>query len=96
MKKSIINRQAVARLKTLYQSKGIMSCELMFDGCNNWALAFAHKEKRRHYSDLETLSAFTETILACQHCHTILDDRSKTSKEKSDEIFKRLRDDKKT
>lgn len=81
------NREANRLLKIKYENLNIKSCELRFEGCENWALAFAHKEKRRHYRSIDDLASIFETLLACQYCHTILDDRSKTSKEDSDRIF---------
>lgn len=76
-------------LKEIYYDKGITTCELRFKGCwiNN-ALGFAHKKKRKEYlCDPASLGDFNETILACNHCHNIIED----NKELTEEVFKRLR-----
>jgi len=72
----------------LFVDKGITQCELRFKGCFvGFFLAFAHKKKRRDYSSLEELTEFNEVIVACQHCHNIIEhDRELTEKE-----FRRLR-----
>jgi len=86
------NKEANQRLTKLFSEKSIRTCEIRFTGCLvNYALNFCHKEKRRHYNSVEELSDFGNVILGCQHCHTILDDRSKTTKEHSDDIFERQR-----
>lgn len=81
------------KLKPLFQEKGIISCELKLAGClgDNF-MGFAHKEKRVwYYSQPELLADFKQVVLACANCHQVLDNRSKTTKEESDNIFKRLR-----
>jgi hypothetical protein len=87
------NISANKKLKEIYQQKGITRCEIGFQGClGGYMLSFCHKDRRDAYrSNLERLGAFEETILGCQSCHSILDDRSKTTKKESDNIFKRLR-----
>jgi hypothetical protein len=84
-----INIEANKRLKWIYTDYGITTCELRFPGCQgNYMLSFAHKEKRENYRKRpEDLSNFKETLLACIHCHGILDDRSKTTEEKKNQIF---------
>ena len=88
-----INVWANKRLKIIYESEGIMTCELGFRGCTkDYALSFCHKERREAYrSNLSLLGAFEETLLGCLNCHTILDDRSQTTEAEKNAIFKRLR-----
>lgn len=87
------NIAANRKLKKMFGEKGITTCELAFPGCLwDYMLTFCHKEKREAYrGNLERLSAFEEVVLGCQHCHAILDDRSKTTKKQSDAIFRKLR-----
>lgn len=87
------NLNALETLKWFYNDYGITSCELGLDGCmGNQFMGFAHKEKRENYrKNPEGLADFNETLLLCQNCHSILDDRSKTTKEQSDAVFKSLR-----
>jgi len=88
--KTKINAEANLRLDKIYENYPSF-CELKFTGCNNLFIARAHRKKRRFYKTVEELASFYETVLACEHCHTILDDRSQTTQEESDAIFKRLR-----
>jgi hypothetical protein len=87
------NIDAVRRLKWIFNDYGITRCELNFPGCTpDMFLAFCHKEKREWYRIVpKLLYSFKHVILGCQNCHDILDDRSKTTKEESDEIFNKLR-----
>lgn len=68
---------------------GIERCEL----CGGtFGLAVAHKEKREYYRSCpELLYDEKQTALLCVECHSRVDDRSKTSKQESDEIFDTLR-----
>lgn len=90
MSQAQINAKANKKIKQLFQSLGIYKCELNFEGCLvNWTLAPAHKEKRIWYKEngFEWLSDRSHILLACQHCHSILDDRSKTTKKQSDSYY---------
>lgn len=83
---------ARAKLKPIYEKKGITTCEIRLIGCkiNNF-LGFAHRHKRRwYYSQPELLGAFNQTLLGCNHCHDIIED----DKEATELLFKKLRDDK--
>lgn len=83
------NKHANKKLKELYTEKGIRFCEARFPGCfvNNF-LTFAHKHKRVFYlSCPEKLYAFDETLLLCVKCH----DKIETSRELTEEIFRKLR-----
>lgn len=83
------NIQANKILKEIYYKKGIDSCEIRLDGClGQFTSAFAHKHKRSWYNgNVELLSSFNETILACQNCHNIIEN----DKILTEEVFKRLR-----
>ena len=72
-----------------FEALGIDRCEL----CGGtFGLAVAHKEKREWYRACpELLYDEKQTALLCVNCHDKLDDRSKTSKQESDEIFDTLR-----
>lgn len=87
------NIKANKRIDQYFQDNDITVCEIRFPGCQwNYLLTRCHKEKRENYrGDLEMLGDPSQVILACVHCHSILDDRSKTTKEQSDAIFKRQR-----
>jgi len=76
-------------LKRLFEDKGIMSCELNFNGCwHDNALSFAHFKKRRFYKSCpELLSSFYQVILCCNNCHNVIEyDRPLTEK-----VFRQLR-----
>lgn len=78
-----------AKLKLIYQEKGITTCELRFKGCwiNN-ALGFAHKHKRSFYwSRSDLLGLFSETLLACNSCHGFLE----VDKKLTEKMFAKLR-----
>jgi hypothetical protein len=85
------NLEANKKLKWIYNDYGITICELGFKGCtmDNF-LTFAHDHKRDWYKskeNIEKLADFNHTVLACQNCHSILED----DKELTEEIFKKLR-----
>lgn len=87
------NLEANKKIDEYFIDNEIYSCEIGFKGCTgNYNLTRCHKERRENYRhDLTLLSDPKEVIIGCQHCHNILDDRSQTSKEESDNIFKRQR-----
>ncbi len=72
-----------------FAALGITSCEL----CGGtFACAAAHKHPREWYRSCpELLHDMNQILFLCQKCHDRLDDRSKTSKTESDEIFEKLR-----
>jgi len=78
-----------AKLKKIYEEKGIIQCEANLEGClHNWILGFHHKRKRVEYIKYpEKLGEFSETILVCQSCHDILESNRKLT----EEMFKKLR-----
>jgi hypothetical protein len=88
-----INLEANKTLKWIYNDYGITRCELGFPGClGDYMLSFCHKERRDAYrGNFERLGAFDETLLGCQNCHSILDDRSKTTEKEKNAIFNKLR-----
>lgn len=88
-KQGKINILANKKIKEMIDNERIVECELKFKGClGNWTLSPAHKEKRWWYKDKpELLWNRSQVLIACSNCHQILDDRSKTTKEKSDSYF---------
>jgi hypothetical protein len=71
-KKTIAWEKKRAELKVLFEGWGVITCELKFVGCLiNWALGFAHAKRRRNLKPDE----LGKVILACVHCHEILDCR---------------------
>ena len=77
------------KLKVEYQERGIITCELRFNGCwRNNALSFAHRHLRIwYYNKPGLLGSFDETILACIPCHKILDEDEELKKR----TYERLR-----
>jgi hypothetical protein len=62
--------RARAKLKTVFKAQGVTRCELGFSGC--WrgnGLGFAHSLKRRNIRGEQ----ITEVVLACVHCHEVLE-----------------------
>lgn len=74
-----------AKLKKIYEKKGITTCELRFNGCSyDNFLSFAHRYKR---NDPRCNHSFMGTILVCISCHNIIEyNRALTEK-----VFKTLR-----
>lgn len=74
-----------AKLKKIYEKKGITTCEARFEGCwYNNALSFAHRYKR---NDPRCTHTFKGTLLLCTPCHSKIE----YNRELTDEIFKTLR-----
>jgi hypothetical protein len=74
------------KLKKEYEKRGIVLCELRFDGCyRNNMLSFAHRYKR---GDPRCEHTFKGTVLACIPCHQVIE----YNKELTEEVFKKLRD----
>ncbi len=78
-----------AKLRRIYQKKGITSCEIRLEGCMGvFGLSFAHKHKRVWYYDKPgLLGSFEETVRACAYCHTKIE----RDKQLTEEVFNRLR-----
>ena len=75
-------------LKKLFQEKGITDCELRLPGCTNYFLTWAHRHKRSFYwSQPELLRDFCHVLLACVHCHQIIEKDPKLT----EEMFAKLR-----
>ena len=88
MNRTAMNKKARAMIAKIAEEKGLDRCEL----CGGtFGCAPAHKEKRIAYSTAEELADFDSWICLCIKCHEKLDNRSKTTKEESDAVFKRLR-----
>jgi hypothetical protein len=59
------------RLSAEFLARGIISCELKYEGCwGKGALSWAHGKKRRHLQGDELA---TLLILSCTPCHQILE-----------------------
>ena len=88
------NLKANKEIDKYFIENDINYCEINFPGCTGkYNLTRCHKERRENYRhDLTLLYNPKEVLLGCQSCHTILDDRSKTTKEQSDKIFKQKRE----
>lgn len=76
-------------LKKIYQSKGIVRCELRLEGCmKDFAMSFHHRHKRWWYIKRpELLGEFNQTVLACASCH----DKAEASARLTEELFNKLR-----
>ncbi len=77
--------KARAKLKIIYENKGITTCEARLQGC--WydnALSFAHKYKR---NDPRCAHTFEETLLLCIECHN----KQEYNRELTEELFNKLR-----
>lgn len=85
-----VSRRVIARIA---EEKGLESCEIRFQGCmGTFGVAPAHRHNRDWYKgDAELLSDFSQWLCACQACHQILDNRSKTTEAQVEEIFNELR-----
>lgn len=88
-----VNIEARKRIAKIAEEENITTCELKFPGCEgSFGIAPCHRHPRVWYRGIiELLSDFKQWIAGCNHCHAILDDRSKTTEEKKEEIFNRLR-----
>uniref|UniRef100_A0A6H1ZEH1 HNH endonuclease n=1 Tax=viral metagenome TaxID=1070528 RepID=A0A6H1ZEH1_9ZZZZ len=77
-----------AKLKKIYQNKGITICELNFSGCwHNEYLGFAHLEKRAFYRQFpHLLGSFNHTLLACNYCHGIIENDRELTKKMFDKL----------
>ena len=84
-----INFDARRKIATQCFDLGIETCEIRFPGCmGTFGIAPAHKQPREWYrTKPELLYHRDHWRAACQWCHEILDNRAKTSKEKSDSFF---------
>lgn len=84
-------------LKERFYADGRTTCELGFKGCMiDSFLGFAHRHPRSWYyrkdkdEEARLLGSRDQVLLSCQHCHMILDDRSKTTEAEKESIFESL------
>lgn len=64
-------KEANNQLKEIFNSLEINYCEAKLEGClGNLFLAFAHSKKSRKFIKEED---WTQAIMACQHCHAIIE-----------------------
>lgn len=88
-KKTIIWSKYRAELKKEFEDKGIVTCELRLNGCqNNYMLSWSHGDKRRFLTDDELRNFVT---LACQNCHSMVErwPRSELRKITAETIIRR-------
>lgn len=83
------NAKANKILKQKFQETGLRSCEIRLDKCmGTFGLSFAHRHKRLDYrSSPEMLSELNQVVLACAHCHGVIEKDS----DLTEEVFLRLR-----
>lgn len=75
------------KLKETFKENGIVECEIALKGCQpKYLLGFAHITRRGNY-DIDTIADPHVVVLACQHCHTIVDDASKMPKVKAEKLL---------
>lgn len=64
-------KEANKQLAERFSSLEINHCEAKLEGClGNLFLSFAHSKKSRKFKEKED---WTEAIVACQHCHAIIE-----------------------
>ena len=78
-----------AKLKILYQEKGITRCELRLPGCmDTFGMSFHHRHKRVWYLKYpKLLGDFNQTVLTCAYCH----DKAEASRGLTILLFNKLR-----
>jgi hypothetical protein len=83
------NQIARRKIAQIAEEKGLDRCEK----CGStFGVAPAHKFPRVYYKgNVELLSDFKQWIALCINCHTVLDDRSKTTEESKNKLFDILR-----
>lgn len=70
-RKTIVWSKYRAELKKEFEEKGVVSCELQLDGCqNNYMLSWSHGDKRRFLTDDELRHFVT---LSCYNCHSTVE-----------------------
>jgi hypothetical protein len=72
------------KLKETFKDNGITSCEIALAGCKgNYLLGFAHVTRRVNYT-VDELADPHHVVLACQHCHEIVDNAAKMPKDEAE------------
>ena len=83
-----MNKKARRMIAEVAEEHGLDRCEL----CGStFGVAPAHRFPRIHYRTAEELSDYNSWICLCIKCHTRLDDRSQTTEEEKENIFKRFK-----
>lgn len=81
---------ALPVLTETFKEHGIVSCEIMLPGCDGaYHWGFAHVIQRGNF-DLKGLVDPHHVVLACNKCHRIIDDASKTPKPKAQKILEAI------
>ncbi len=87
-KRTEMNKVARRMISIIAEEYGLDRCEIC---SGTFGCAPAHRFSRVHYRTAEELSAYNSWICLCQWCHEKMDDRSKTTENEKENIFKRLR-----
>lgn len=90
--KAKLNRQVNDILRQTYEDAGVMRCEI----CGGvFGLSWHHRRKRRHYKNLDELTAWNQTLLLCAEHHHLCEvgTKTQTAQEYSDLLFSKLRGD---
>lgn len=83
------NIKARKKIAEIAEELNLNYCEARLEGCmGTFGIAPAHKHKRVFYKgDWEKLSDYKEWIVACQHCHEMME----KNRELTEKVFRRLR-----
>lgn len=95
MNRTQMNKEARNKIAEIAEEKCLDRCEFLLVNdvrCGStFGVAPAHRYRRTHYSSAKELSDFNEWIVLCQPHHQEMDDRSLTTEEEKEDIFKKLR-----
>lgn len=82
------NIEARKKIALICEEENLTTCEICLPGCmGTFGVAPAHKHKRVYYNgDIDMLSDINEWVVACQYCHTIIEDDKELTKQIFDEL----------
>lgn len=88
-KRGMANRKSRAMIAKIAEEHNLQTCEIKLNGCmKTFGVAPAHRHKRDYYNgDAERLADPQEWVIACQHCHDLIE----VSRSLTEEVFCRLR-----